>query len=167
MSRLVCAVAAAALLAPAAFAEPPHGGGHGYAGHGYVGHAYAGHAYGGPHFAGPHFVGHGPVVFRGRAFGRMTPYESGVWRGGHWWRGWRGTRYGWWWWADGGWYWYDTPVYPYPTVISETVYMDAPPGVNASGGYTWWYCDNPQGYWPYVRACAGPWQAVTPPPPPQ
>lgn len=162
MSRLLCAVAVAALLAPAALAEPPHGDGHGPVGHGYAGHGYAGHGYG-----GPRFVGHGPVVFRGRPFGRLSPYESGLWRGGHWQHGWHGGRYGWWWWVDGGWYWYDAPIYPYPTTISETIYVDAPPGVNAPGGYSWWWCDSPQGYWPYVRTCATPWQPVAPSPPPQ
>ena len=159
MSKLLCAAAAAAaLLAPAAaMAEPPHGGGHGYAGHGYAGHGYAGHGY----------AGHGPVVFHGRAFGRLSPYEVGVWRGGHWWHGAHSGRFGWWWFVDGGWYWYDAPIYPYPTVISKTVMADAPPGVAAPGGYTWWYCDSPPGYWPYVRACATPWQAVPPSPPPQ
>jgi hypothetical protein len=29
----------------------------------------------------------------------------------------------------------------------------------------WYYCDNPQGYYPYVRQCVSQWQRVAPHPP--
>jgi hypothetical protein len=160
MSRLLCAAAAAALLAsgPALADSAPTGGGHG---------AHTGHSGGGWGHAGPGGrFGRTPVVFHGRSFGRLTPYEAGVWRQGHWYHGLEGGRFGWWWWADGGWFWYDAPIYPYPTDISDTVVDDAPPGAAPGTGFSWWYCDNPAGYWPYVRSCATPWQAVSPSPPP-
>ena len=41
----------------------------------------------------------------------------------------------------------------------------APPGASAP---SWYYCNDPQGYYPYVTSCNQNWQSVpaTPPPPP-
>lgn len=33
--------------------------------------------------------------------------------------------------------------------------------------YYWYHCDNPNGYYPYIKACPDGWKKVTPTPPPQ
>src|ERR1700690_1599996 len=70
---------------------------------------------------------------------------------------------------------YYYPPYPYyypPSVVtvpsSPPVYVErqdvAPPAPQASA--SWYYCANPQGYYPYVKECPRGWQAVAPQPPP-
>jgi hypothetical protein len=49
------------------------------------------------------------------------------------------------------------PVYVQP---SPQVYVQPPPPQPY-----WYYCDNPQGYYPYVPQCPGGWRQVTPTPP--
>ena len=67
---------------------------------------------------------------------------------------------------------YYYPPYYYPpavvTVPSEPpVYVErgetAEPAPPASA--SWYYCADPQGYYPYVERCPGGWQAVPPRPP--
>jgi len=64
------------------------------------------------------------------------------------------------------------PAYPYysPRVIvlpppAPTVYIEQPPVVTASprlpAGF-WYYCYPAQAYYPQVRECPAPWQAVAP-----
>jgi hypothetical protein len=87
---------------------------------------------------------------------RFSPRERFLWTHGRWWHGrWHG-RLGWWWWANGGWFFYDAPVYPYPDYVSET-YYDVP---GADYSDYWYYCRDPEGYYPYVRQCNGQWQPV-------
>ena len=53
-----------------------------------------------------------------------------------------------------------TPVAP-PTYIERSEEQAQPaPATNY-----WYYCDKPQGYYPYVRQCQGGWQKVPPQPP--
>lgn len=68
-----------------------------------------------------------------------------------------------------GWYpppYYYPPAYYYPPVVEVPV---APPvyiereSAPATGGY-WYYCERPQGYYPYVKSCPGGWQRVRPQP---
>jgi hypothetical protein len=55
-------------------------------------------------------------------------------------------------------YWAPYDVPPVVVAPSPQVYVQpAPP--------TWYYCDNPQGYYPYVQQCPGGWRPVTPTPP--
>ena len=42
----------------------------------------------------------------------------------------------------------------------------AGPGPGGNSG-AWYYCNNPDGYYPYVKHCNSAWQAVPPTPPPQ
>jgi hypothetical protein len=62
------------------------------------------------------------------------------------------------------------PVWPYwnpywdlyvppPSIVAPPprVYVEPTP-------YTWYYCANPQGYYPYVQQCPGGWQPVAPAP---
>jgi hypothetical protein len=61
------------------------------------------------------------------------------------------------------------PYYP-PTVITvpvtPPVYIQQPPPAvqQYPSGY-WYYCRNPEGYYPYVQECPRGWQQVEPTPP--
>jgi hypothetical protein len=74
-------------------------------------------------------------------------------------------------WFYPGPYYYPPYNYPYPPVVSvpatPPVYIEraevAEPASPASA--SWYYCNNPQGYYPYVENCPGGWQAVAPRPP--
>jgi hypothetical protein len=100
--------------------------------------------------------------FHGRDFGHFSRAERGVWRGGRWSHGWHDGRFAWWWVAGGGWYFYPAPLYPYPTYVPPAIIVQQPPPVpNGLPPVQFWYfCDNAQGYYPYVAACNGPWREV-------
>ncbi len=92
------------------------------------------------------------------------------WRGGRWVHGWHFRRFGWWWVIPGGWYFYPAPIYPYPDpyVPPVVVVQPPPPVVQAQPqAQSWYYCDRPAGYYPYIPECPTGWRAVpaTPPPP--
>ena len=77
-------------------------------------------------------------------------------------------------------FWYDLWYYPrpyyyppyyYPPAVmtvpsAPPVYIEreevSPP---APASAYWYYCADPQGYYPYVKQCPGGWQAVAPQPP--
>jgi hypothetical protein len=143
LTRLASAaiIAAFALNAPAARAQ--HNGGD-HNGGGYHGGGYHG------------------SDFHGRDFGHFSPAERGIWRGGQWEHGWHDGRFAWWWTAGGGWYFYPEPVYPFPTYVPPAIIVQqAPPAPSGLPPSQFWYfCDNPQGYYPYVAACNGPWREV-------
>ena len=74
------------------------------------------------------------------------------------------------------WY-YPPPYYPYyappavvyappPVVYAQPTYV-APPasGPAPTAAQYWYYCDNPQGYYPYVAQCNSAWRPVAPTPP--
>jgi hypothetical protein len=102
--------------------------------------------------AGPHFAA-GPV-------GHLAGGDLAAWRGGYWWHGWRGGQLGWWWFVNGYGYWYGAPVFPYPAYVGDLSVPGA--AYPASSGRVWWFCDNPAGYYPYVRTCPAPWRPVKP-----
>jgi hypothetical protein len=148
------ALGAALLAAGPSLAQFHHSGGHGGPGSG-----------GGPgHFGG--FRG-GPIhTFAGRSFAHFGPADRHIWAGGRWSHGWHGGHFGWWWLAGGGWFFYPYAVYPYPDYVSTAYYDDgdyAPAG--DGGGSSWYHCDNPNGYYPYVQTCNGPWRPVPATPP--
>ena len=94
-----------------------------------------------------------------------------VWRGGYWHRGWYGPRYGWWWVVpSAGYYYYSEPVYPYPdyyrpsTVVIERD-SSPPPVTGVPAQQYWYYCRDPDGYYPYVSECRGEWRQVPVTPP--
>ncbi|HEU5048335.1 MAG TPA: hypothetical protein VFT64_10900 [Rickettsiales bacterium] len=83
-------------------------------------------------------------------------YDMGRWHSGYWHDGFHDGRNGWWWIVGGSWYYYPAPVYPYPDpYVPSTVIVTQP---QQSAQY--WYCGNPEGYYPYVSACYMPWQPV-------
>lgn len=60
------------------------------------------------------------------------------------------------------------PAYTYPAAYPA--YAPAAAPVQQAAGVaaaSWYYCSNPQGYYPYVQSCQTAWQPVpaTPPPP--
>ncbi len=68
------------------------------------------------------------------------------------------------------WY-YPAPYYYYspPVVVttpSPPVYIEQGSAQAAPASNYWYYCQNPQGYYPYVKECPGGWQQVAPQPPP-
>ena len=121
-----------------------HGGG---GGHGGGGH-YGGGGYGGGgHYGGGHY-GHGgyygPSYYYG-GLGLGLGYGLGY---------------------------YGSPYYAYPPAViavptAPPVYIQqTPPVVQQNPSGYWYYCNNPQGYYPYVKQCPGGWQQVAPTPPP-
>jgi len=44
-------------------------------------------------------------------------------------------------------------------------YIEQQSAPQASADNWWYYCPNPQGYYPYVRDCSDGWQRVAPQPP--
>jgi hypothetical protein len=79
------------------------------------------------------------------------------WRGGHWYHGMHDGRLGWWWTVGPSWYFYNEPIYPYPDPYVPPVAV-APPAPGPQ--QYWYYCRNPQGYYPYVPQCYGNWEPV-------
>ncbi|HXM00217.1 MAG TPA: hypothetical protein VN932_09820 [Rhizomicrobium sp.] len=178
--KLLYGISALALGAALAASTPSfaqHWGGHD--GGGGSPHASGGVSHGaGPSSAGPSFRGGArfgaPVparAFAGRSVSHFSAANLHTWSGGHWWHGNHHGRSGWWWFAGGGWFFYPYAVYPYPTYVSPDAYYDDEyygpgDGYNGGGaGGSWYYCENPQGYYPYVQSCNGPWRAVAPTPP--
>jgi hypothetical protein len=78
-------------------------------------------------------------------------YNTPAWYGGHWYHGYIGPTFGWWWGVGGLWYSYPVPVYPYP-VEQPTGAEEAPP--------TLYYCRSAGQYYPQVRSCAEQWEQV-------
>lgn len=71
-----------------------------------------------------------------------------------------------------GYYWYGPPpyyYYPPPVIVRPEPQMHiekaAPVPAPQAQSY-WYYCTNPQGYYPYVKACPGGWMQVVPTPMP-
>ncbi|MHB1334129.1 MAG: hypothetical protein ACYCY1_16185 [Sulfuriferula sp.] len=68
-------------------------------------------------------------------------------------------------------YYYPAPSYYYPPPVvaapaQPPVYIEkGDEGASPPQSSFWYYCANPQGYYPYVRHCSGRWQAVPPQPP--
>lgn len=87
---------------------------------------------------------------------RFHEHDFDTWRGGAWFHGEHEGRAGWWWRVGPSWYFYAAPVYPYPDPYVPPVVV-APPATPAQ---YWYYCPNPQGYYPYVPQCFAPWQPV-------
>jgi hypothetical protein len=131
-------------------ASPPPAAGGGGAGAGRGGGG------GGGGFRGGGFRDRGDFRFRGGFYGGFGPrfgfYDP--WYDPFW-----GPRYGY------GYYGY----FPPPTRVivrernPEPGYLPPPEGPPPE--QNWYRCDNPQGFYPYVRTCNGPWQSVPVTPP--
>lgn len=77
-----------------------------------------------------------------------------------------GVPFGYPWYAPPPYYYYPSPpvvvVRPEPQVYIER----AAPQPTLQSQPVWYYCTNPQGYYPYVKDCPGGWMHVVPSPPP-
>ncbi|HMA50557.1 MAG TPA: hypothetical protein VKP60_12435 [Magnetospirillaceae bacterium] len=101
-----------------------------------------------------------------------SPADARGWHGGGGWHGGVyvgiGGLYDPWWpgyypgyWGPGYYpYYADPPV----TVIQQAPVAQAP--VAPAGPPTYYYCDNPAGYYPYVQQCGTPWRPVAATPAP-
>lgn len=107
--------------------------------------------------------------FHGRDFRRFSPRERTIWRGGRWFHGRHDGLNAWWWLVAGRWYFYPEPIYPYPTYVPPAMVIQQAPPAPAGIPPTqyWYYCDRPQGYYPYVASCNVPWRPVPVTPPPR
>jgi hypothetical protein len=101
--------------------------------------------------------------FRGHKFTHFSPAERSAWQGGRWRYAWHRGHRGWWWIVGGLWYFYPAPIYPYPLYIGSLDYYDYYDWYGTPD-YYWYYCTNPQGYYPYIQECLGTWHAVPPAP---
>ncbi len=61
---------------------------------------------------------------------------------------------------------YGPPAYPYPPVYTAppVQYVLPPVQQGPPPVQYWYYCNRPQGYYPYVTACPGGWRQVQPKP---
>ncbi len=67
----------------------------------------------------------------------------------------------------GSWYYRSPNFYTYPPVAtlpsSPQAYIEQNTPQQEAGSW-WYYCQNPQGYYPYVKQCTHDWQLVSPQP---
>ena len=143
----VIIILATMLFASAIPGHTRSGGGHGGGGHGFHG----GHGRGGRGFHGGHGWG-GRGFHGGRGWGGVG-VSIGV--GPYW--GLYGYPYG---------YPYAYP-YAYPYTYPSQIYVQPSPQLSIqppSSQPSWYYCDNPEGYYPYVQQCPGGWRTVAPSP---
>jgi hypothetical protein len=110
------------------------------------------------------------LSFHDRNVAHFNVQDRAMWTHGQWRHTSHNGRNGWWWYTNGAWFFYDEPIYPYPDSVSDQYsfdddYADTPDQAGPSP-YVWYYCNNPPGYYPYIQSCRGPWQPVTPTPPP-
>ena len=60
------------------------------------------------------------------------------------------------------------PYYSYPAPVisqpAEEIYVQPVPPPPVTTGY-WYFCRNPEGYYPYVKRCPDGWLRVVPAPP--
>ena len=97
------------------------------------------------------------VLLLSAAAGQAARIHGGIWIGPVWGPGWWGPPY---------------PYYPYyaqpPVVIQQQpapeIYVQPPP--QAEEPSYWYYCQDPKGYYPYVKQCPNGWMKVVPSPPP-
>ncbi|MGR8930770.1 MAG: hypothetical protein ACU836_09030 [Gammaproteobacteria bacterium] len=59
---------------------------------------------------------------------------------------------------------YYPPVVTVPTEPPVYIERDPPQSQQLPSGY-WYYCDNPEGYYPYIQECPHGWRQVDPIPP--
>ncbi len=126
------------------------------------------------------FAGINPVYARGGGGGGHGGghfggggghFGGGYYRGGGW--GWGGLGLGlglglaYPYYGYGGYYGYPYYGYPATTVVQAPpqtyIQQQAPAAQQNPSGY-WYYCNDPQGYYPYVKACPDGWQQVAPTP---
>jgi len=77
-----------------------------------------------------------------------------------------GPAFGWGWYGPAPYY-----YYPYPPVVAvpaaPPTYIEQSPPLAQAQSNDWYYCSNPEGYYPYIKQCPGGWQRVASQPPSQ
>jgi hypothetical protein len=135
MKKAICLVLAVLVLL---FASALHEYAYGQQSHHGGGGHHGGHHGGGSHFSGSIWIGPG-------------------------WGGWGP----WWWGAPYYPYYSYYPYYPYyspPVVIQQQPPIYVEPTPQPEEQSYWYYCPNPQGYYPYVKRCPKGWMKVVPSP---
>lgn len=139
----------ALLASSVAWADRSHHGHHGHRGHGFSQHHGFAHGHGHRH--------HGHAHGHRHRHNRADIIIGGTWHYRPY------PRY----YAQPQYY-----VYAYPPVVA----LQSPPVYIERSGQQeliqptqpwWYYCDNPRGYYPYVRVCPNGWQRVPAQPPPE
>lgn len=94
---------------------------------------------------------------------------GGYYRGGSHYGGsiWLGPVWGPWWWGAQTYPYYSYyPYYSSPAVIQQQPSVYVQPTPQPEEQSYWYYCPNPQGYYPYIKRCPKGWMKVLPSPVP-
>lgn len=120
-------------------------------------------------------IAHQDRAWRGHGHGFYPRHDFAAWRGGRWHHARHDGRLGWWWVVGPSWYSYSRPIYPYPRFTGpayglppyrDRVIVERPAApLGAPPAQSWYYCEDPKGYYPYVSSCRGEWRAVPVTPP--
>ena len=139
-----------------------HGGGFGGGHFSGGGHFGGGHHGGWGHYGGGHHFGngwrygggygYGPSIY-GLGIGLGLGYGFGGYYGGYPYYG--GFGY--------GGYGYPSTVVNVPAIPPVYIQQSQPVVQQYPAGF-WYYCNNPEGYYPYVKQCLNTWQQVAPAP---
>jgi hypothetical protein len=105
--------------------------------------------------------GHDLGRFQGRDYGHFSADQRALWQGGGWRHDTHNGYLGWWWVVGDDWFYYPAPIYPYPLYVGPDYYYDYYSYYPAPA-YYWYHCEDPQGYYPTVPECNGPWEPVPP-----
>jgi hypothetical protein len=130
--------------------------------------------YGQEHHGNEHKEGHKAGIhhFSERNYLHFDKQDRAIWRSGAWHHEKYKGRFGWWWVAGGTMYFYEEPVFPYPQEVPEIEY-ELPADDQSPQEYTqeppsdsnyWYYCKDPEGYYPNITDCPDGWMKVVPPP---
>lgn len=121
----------------------------------YQGAGKAYHRSGGRYHGGGHHGSHGHQVHR-HYHGHRGHHGHGssyrIWIGPGWRPGWWGSAY---------------PCYRYYSYYQPPVVIPGQPQLpepSQEQETYWYYCEDPQGYYPYVKSCPGGWMKVVPEP---
>ena len=98
---------------------------------------------------------HGPGGYYGHGgyHGHGNSYSTRIWIGPGWGPGW---------WAPPAYPYYPYyPYYPEPPVVVPQQSQAYVQQDQQESDY-WFYCENPQGYYPYIKSCPGGWMKVVP-----
>ena len=94
--------------------------------------------------------------------GTLPAYAGGHFRGSIW--------IGPGWWGPPRYHYYYDPYYPYPpyyaqppVIIERQPEVYTQPAPQRQEQSYWYFCTNPQGYYPYIKRCPGGWLKVVPP----
>lgn len=67
------------------------------------------------------------------------------------------------WWGPSAWWWGAPYYYPAPATVIQQPPVYVQPAPSSEEQQYWYYCQNPQGYYPYVKECPKGWMKVVPP----